>query len=132
MEINASKDHPFRVITGALSASAFAATLALASIEHRSCLLNASAYCFSVVIVPLALICSLDWPKQRAERLSHKLCSIVWGTAFFSSVLVFAAGVFLVAAFLSWIAAALSGFASGFLLLASFGSMLGHTKTPKQ
>jgi hypothetical protein len=102
------KEHPIRVVTGALAASALGASLALASIENRTCSLNLAAYCFSAIIIPLAMISVGVWPVRRIQSFWYWL----WVAIFLISIVAFVFGVFCLIINFSKVASIISFFAS--------------------
>ncbi|MGH7989329.1 MAG: hypothetical protein ACREDS_03930 [Limisphaerales bacterium] len=74
------KEHPMRVITAALAATALGSSLALASIEiqKRTWVLNLAAYCFSAVIIPLAIISIGIWPIRRIQPVWYWLWVVIF------------------------------------------------------
>jgi hypothetical protein len=127
MEINSSKDHPFRILAGAFAAVAFGAVLALAGMEHRSCSLDAAADCFSVAIIPLTLFCYCIWP----DRITQSLLWIPWVCLFLISLLTFGAGIVCVVAHFGTCIAIISVSVSVFMGAAACIASAGRPKKPK-
>jgi len=127
MDINASKNHPFRILTGAFAAVAFGAVISLAGVEHRSCWLDAAAYCFAVVIIPLTLFCGCVWP----DRTTQSLLWMPWVCLFLVSLLTFGAGVVCVVAHFGVGAACISGLISVCMGVVVCVAALARPKIPR-
>ena len=102
--INVSEKHPFRILTGGFAAAAFAALLAFSSIEKRSPPLSASAFCFSVCVIPLTIFCGCRWPVQKPEWSWY-----AWVLVYLLSLLFFAAGIVCLIGHFGWGAASIAG-----------------------
>ncbi|MHB8519818.1 MAG: hypothetical protein ACYDH9_03575 [Limisphaerales bacterium] len=106
---------PFRITCGIFAAASFEALLNLATVTPLSDSLHRASFCFSAVVIPLAIQSVFRWPDRNRAVILWS----IYMYGFTASTVVFGAGILFLALHFGVGAAATAGFSLALVLLGS-------------